>query len=124
MERLTEYNHDGTFLLQCLTCDEPKMAEYCAECDHITSAIDRLAEYEDTGMEPDEINALREFCESTTSTTLRHIYELVQAEREGRLVVASPTAKAKRQPAGRVSEQALQALEQMGANVHSKEGGV
>lgn len=46
----------------------------------------RLAEYEDTGMEPEEINALREFCESATNTTMRHIYELVQAEREGRLV--------------------------------------
>lgn len=60
MERLTEYNHDGTILLQCFTCTEPKIAESCAECDHITRAIDRLAEYEDTGKTPAEIMEMRD----------------------------------------------------------------
>lgn len=73
----------------------------------IRKALARLAAYEDTGMDPDEINDLREFCESQTSTTLAHIYELVQAEREGRLVVTH------------ITEKTMQALECMATQAHS-----
>lgn len=80
--------------------------------------IQRLAEYENTGMEPEEINQLREFTESATNTTLRHIYELVQAEKEGRLVIKpTRTVKATAQ-AGQYSEDTLLALERMGAKAH------
>lgn len=84
--------------------------------------MNRLADYEDTGMEPEEINGLREFCESATNTTLRHIAKLVQAEREGRLVVTPHADKAKRTPAGKITEETLQALERMGNQTHTEEG--
>lgn len=94
----------------------------------LQAIFDRLAEYEDTGMEPEEINQLREFTESATSTTLRHIYELVQAEREGRLVVEAPAYKITMAPpkvnmdaakvAGQITDKTLRALERMSDQVH------
>lgn len=49
--------------------------------------IQRLADYEDTGMEPDEVKQLKEFCESQTTKTLDRVYEIAKAEQEGRLFI-------------------------------------
>ena len=119
MERFTQWFGNGTCRVAGMAAEHEEMH---TTDELIDLLLDRLAVYEDTGMEPEEINALREFCESTTSTTLRHIYELVQAEREGRLVVKPHKVPVPSAPARQVSEETLKALEQMGANVHSKEG--
>ena len=60
-------------------------------------AVDRLSEYEDTGLEPDEILSGKELAEVACALiqlkeykslgTIDHIRELLQAENDGRLVV-------------------------------------
>lgn len=49
--------------------------------------LDRLYEYEETGLDPDEVKELKEFCESKTAKTLDCIYEIAKAEQEGRLLI-------------------------------------
>lgn len=54
-------------------------------------AIDRLAAYEDTGLEPEEITVqleiLRKYSEAADGIGLKRLRELVKAEKAGRLVV-------------------------------------
>ena len=53
-------------------------------------AVDRLAAYEDTGLEPDEIKVLQEYHDLHTADDAeasRRLIELAQADREGRCVV-------------------------------------
>lgn len=123
MERLTKRTPAGVGVL--VDCGEkPRCVGCIGPCVAQDKANTRLAAYEDTGMEPEEINALREFCESTTTTGLHHIYELVQAEREGRLVVTPPAPKVTMDPAlvaGQITDKTLQALERMGDRVHRGE---
>ena len=55
--------------------------------------IDRLAAYEDTGLEPEDFKkafnetAILKLAAQALSTTPDHLRELLQAENEGRLVV-------------------------------------
>lgn len=55
----------------------------------VSAAMCRLAAYEDTGLEPDEItdflSTLKEWRQNMGA--LRHVHELVTAEAEGRLLV-------------------------------------
>lgn len=57
MERLTIRHPDGTLLPQCLHCNKAVMGD-CGHCDYETQALDRLADYEDIGLTPDEIRGL------------------------------------------------------------------
>ena len=53
-------------------------------------AVDRLAAYEDTGLEPDEIKVLQEYHDLHTADDAeasRRLIELARADREGRCVV-------------------------------------
>lgn len=96
MERLTE-RFDGQVVRKgchgpCSTCPG-------AECADIYPMIDRLAAYEDTGLEPEEISGLCSMYERSkmadplrleeykTLGTIDHLRELAQAENDGRLVV-------------------------------------
>lgn len=97
MERLTVKCRDGVVRLSAdATCD---------------TAIDRLAAYEDTGLEPEEIVKYKAFADKavtegvtmgeikrfiggesenlplTTGFSIRHLIDLGRAEKEGRLVV-------------------------------------
>lgn len=54
MERLTERDSNGTNFLVCREGCNGGPA--CFECEQ--KAIDRLAAYEDTGLEPEEVKAL------------------------------------------------------------------
>ena len=121
MERLTKRTTAGVGTLRnCTGCPfAPRCPGVCVAQDEANT---RLAAYEDTGMEPEDINQLREFTESTTTTNLRRIFELVEAEREGRLVIKPPRIVKTTAPAGQYSEETLRALERMGAKVHSGEG--
>lgn len=128
MERLTKRTPAGVGVL--VDCGEkPRCVGCIGPCVAQDEANTRLAAYEDTGMEPEETNQLREFCESATNTTLRHIYELVQAERDGRLVVMAPAytvepPKLNMDPAqlpNLITSKTLKALERMGAKAHRGE---
>lgn len=77
--------------------------EYCHEhrdcyyCGHGRKVFKRLAAYEDTGLEPEEIISGKELCETACATILLKQYQelgtmeelaaLVKAQDEGRLVV-------------------------------------
>lgn len=53
----------------------------------IDVALARLAAYEDTGLEPNEIDLLKEAQEITENMSPKRLLEILQAEKNGRLVV-------------------------------------
>ena len=91
MERLT---HE-TFSCMADFCTETECELY-AECPAL-ERYNRLKAYEDTGLSPEEVQALKEGCEdceiarrdwelSHEFPDLDHLRELVKAEKEGRLL--------------------------------------
>lgn len=55
--------------------------------DIVKKAIDRLAAYEDTGLEPEQIIRARDTLECFDNIGIKRGNEIVKAEQEGRLVV-------------------------------------
>lgn len=102
MERLTERDKNGTAMAVC--CGSECEYNYCceasgfSECRGIDAIIDRLAAYEDTGLESDDITgifddaAIMKLAAQVLGTTPDRLRELAQADREGRCVVL-PDAK-------------------------------
>lgn len=90
MNRYTE-KVDGIWSVSC-KYEEPPYPVVTQE------VIDRLAAYEDTGLEPEEVAKIREDVENgyMKSTARRYgisvarLRELAQADREGRCVVIPP----------------------------------
>jgi hypothetical protein len=62
--------------------------QYCGDDisweDYIGLLLDRLAAYEDTGLTPED---LKEVQDALGKTPMNRFYDIMQAEREGRLVV-------------------------------------
>lgn len=61
-----------------------------SEYHEIENAINRLAEYEDTGLEPEKIVLLKNIVDDAFSDKpefTEHIRELLRAEKDGRLVI-------------------------------------
>lgn len=99
MKRLTERDTNGTAMAAC--CGENCKHNFCcenggfAECGDMDDIIDRLAAYEDTGLEPEEIAKIRADVENgyLKSTAWRYgislvrLRELAQADRERRCFV-------------------------------------
>ena len=90
MKRLTWQNYD-----MCQFCGEGACCEhYCDNtfpvCDD-KAIYDRLAAYEDTGLEPEEIEKAMDIVKSAVSAFedfgVDRLAELAQADREGRCVV-------------------------------------
>ena len=99
MERLTYDfeiggNHcwqvKGADNLECREVCERQGDDGCRTCP-IAKAFDRLAAYEDTGLEPEEIELLAKqrdlYVDACGELPLKRIRELAQADREGRVVV-------------------------------------
>lgn len=92
MNRYTE-KVDGIWSVSC-KYEEPPYPVVTQE------VIDRLAAYEDTGLEPEEVAKIREDVENgyMKSTARRYgisvarLRELAQADREGRCVVIRPNS--------------------------------
>lgn len=92
MNRYTE-KVDGIWSVSC-KYEEPPYPVVTQE------VIDRLAAYEDTGLEPEEVAKIREDVENgyMKSTARRYgisvarLRELAQADREGRCVVIHPNS--------------------------------
>lgn len=92
MERLTKRLEDGQAVFHechgtCGTCDG-------ADCYCIGPMVDRLAAYEDTGLEPEEIADFMKRWEQAVEIGgmlkkygIDHIWDIIQAEQDGRLVV-------------------------------------
>lgn len=90
MERLTVKRQDGRWALA--NNDGVSNLE---QLEKVPRAIDRLAAYEDTGLEPEEVRAQKGLfdyiapdCDLSDGVRrFQHFRELVQAEKDGRLVV-------------------------------------
>lgn len=74
MERLTKRNEDGTaFYPYCFlndTCGGMGASEKCNTCGHSIGVCERLADYEDAGLTPEEIVELKEFYSSPLNTAV------------------------------------------------------
>ena len=94
MERLTKKHYGGNGYY--MACSEHCNKE-CFDCKEIDKIIDRLGTYEDTGLEPQDIIsavdmakiacALHELNAYKDIGTIDHLRDLLQAEKDGRLVV-------------------------------------
>ena len=93
MERLTRKEKDGTILIERHTEVQDCLSNYMLPSD--IAAVHRLAAYEDTGLEPEEVKAMAEnvetrlltWCEARYGMTVGQLMDLGKAEQEGRLVV-------------------------------------
>ena len=89
MERMTHKDGDGYYVIDGDQCFEDQCENYCGP------AADRLAAYEDTGLEPEEVNdavvAAQLMAKSKITAVFgveaERILELARAEKDGRLVV-------------------------------------
>lgn len=94
MERLTERDSNGTNFLVCREGCNGGPA--CFECEQ--KAIDRLAAYEDTGVMPEKVTQIKLALEGKLLAEIKEfdgipadrVIELLQAEKDGRLVVLPP----------------------------------
>lgn len=95
MKRLTK-KFDGVYITNCDNCSKHGNCYDSTDC--VDVLVDRLAAYEDTGLEPEEINGLCEMDrrakmadmlrqEDSFGVSIDRLRELAQAEKEGRCVV-------------------------------------
>ena len=91
MKRLTIYRN-GALEINCENCPETKIcksAEF-TESDCLYFLTERLAEYEDIGLEPEKIVFLKNVVDDAFSDKpefTEHVRELLRAEKDGRLVI-------------------------------------
>lgn len=87
MERYTENHYDGNgyYLICSGNCETLN----CGDCGILDKIVDRLAAYEETGLEPEEVRRCLEFEDICLDEYIKHerLHELAQADREGRCVV-------------------------------------
>lgn len=102
MERLTDYHFDGSgaYMICSGACIDDEFDCNC--CPKLEEIVDRLAAYEDTGLEPEDIEGILERgtpLEGGTAElmkkylsigTANHFQKLAEAEKDGRLVVLPP----------------------------------
>lgn len=95
MERLTKRLEDGQAVMDCAACGvswhkkRKKDIPYCTALFCRNRLKERLAAYEDTGLEPEEIKNALDVNDiiPEINVTVDRIRELIQAEQDGRLVV-------------------------------------
>ena len=91
MERLTEKHYLGTdHYMKCSGSCNVDMD--CIDCPSFDRLVERLAAYEDTGLEPREVSAIvKEWSDLCTvigeCVGLDRLRELAEADKDGRLVV-------------------------------------
>ena len=94
MERLTEKHYLGTdHYMKC--SDSCNVDMDCIDCPSFERLVERLAAYEDTGLEPESVEALKlsmigkEISEITEfdGLPIDRLRELAEADKDGRLVV-------------------------------------
>ena len=96
MERMTERSESGhAYYPQCFK--EPCDGVGCEieQCKFSEEACDRLAAYEDTGIEPEEVETVKlALCakhmvdlETLNNTPISRLVEIAEADKEGRVIV-------------------------------------
>lgn len=91
MKRYTEkhYDENGYYLICSGNCETLN----CGDCGILDKIVDRLAAYEDTGLEPEDFKrafneaAVLKLAGQALGITPDRLRELAQADREGRCVV-------------------------------------
>lgn len=96
MERLTKRDHEGLYYPYCFECchGHPD-AVACLSCTFDGKIIERLAAYEDTGLEPEEVKDMADNAETRLLTWFENRYGfpigelmgLLEAKQQARLVV-------------------------------------
>lgn len=98
MERLTEWNGEQTRHAYYPRCfEEPCYGSGCKikDCPFETAACERLAAYEDTGLEPEAVETVKLALaakhmvdlETLNNTPISRLVELAEADKDGRVVV-------------------------------------
>ena len=98
MERLTEWNGGQTRHAYYPRCfEEPCYGSGCKikDCSFEAAVCERLAAYEDTGIEPEEVETVKLALaakhmvdlETLNNTTISRLVELAEADKDGRVVV-------------------------------------
>lgn len=96
MKRLTEKRDCGNGILYWLSCpDARRCAGGCAQCGTVDKAIDRLGEYEDAGLTPEETERSKMEIEAGCVKAIARMYgidinrlrQLAEADRAGRVIV-------------------------------------
>lgn len=98
MERLTEWNDEQTRHAYYPRCfKDPCYGNGCKinDCPFETAVCDRLAAYEDTGLEPEAVETVKlALCakhmvdlETLNNTPISRLVELAEADKDGRVVV-------------------------------------
>ena len=98
MERLTEWNGEQTRHAYYPRCfEEPCYGSGCKinDCPFETAVCDRLASYEDTGLEPEAVETVKLALaakhmvdlETLNNTPISRLVELAEADKDGRVVV-------------------------------------
>ena len=98
MERLTKRDTDGQAMMDCQKCEADwtgKHGKPMADCTALycrNRLLDRLVEYEDTGLMPEEVSALvKDWSDLRTIIGecggIDRLRELAEADKDGRLVV-------------------------------------
>lgn len=97
MDRLTKIDGIGANdCIKCFDCNIEKAGpelENCGYCEHFNRVLDRLAAYENTGLMPEEVEALK-LCQmgkavaeikELNGITIERLREIGKAEQEGRI---------------------------------------
>lgn len=95
MERLTKWNELHAYYPRCF--EEPCYGSGCKikDCPFETEVCERLASYEDTGIEPEAIETVKLALaakhmvdlETLNNTPISRLVELAEADKDGRVVV-------------------------------------
>ena len=98
MERLTKWNelsHKHAYYPRCF--EEPCYGSGCKikDCPFETAVCERLAAYEDTGLEPETIETVKlalatkhlADLETLNNTPIRRLVELAEADKDGRVII-------------------------------------
>lgn len=90
MERLTEKHYLGTD--HYMKCSGNCNVDNCIDCPSFYRLVERLAAYEDTGLEPEEVTALQKDWSDLCTVIgecggIDRLRELADVDRDGRLVV-------------------------------------
>lgn len=89
MERLTKWENGNAYYPRCF--EEPCYGGGCkdSDCPFETAICERLAAYEDTGLTPEEVAEYKKFEDEVVASgkTFAQLVELLEADKEGRVVV-------------------------------------
>lgn len=72
--------------MEIVNCINTERLYYHSEYFPLMQALNKLAAYEDTGLNPDTVSNIRDIVLGVNGD-IDHLRELVQAEKDGRLVV-------------------------------------